>query len=150
MNVKESFFTINNDTYKYNSKSIYFKDIIHSSPSYLLDLKSSSYSKKNINNYSSNQIQLIIDNSISNIALKNYQINKYNIITMIYRIHSLYRITNLLSTKNFIIARQENPSEYITIEPMSQTNFNFLVVNIITANTLLVLKCYKLGLILLK
>ena len=125
VNVKESSFTINNDFYKYNSKSIYFKDIIHSSPSYFLDLKSSSYSKKNINNYSSNQIQLIIDNTISNIALKNSQINKYNIITMIYRIHSLYRITNLLSTKNFVIARQENPSEYITIEPMSQHNFNF-------------------------
>jgi len=53
------------------------------------------------------------------------QISKYNIMTMIYRVHSLYRFTNLLSTKNFLIANQQNPSEYITMEPLSQLNFNF-------------------------
>jgi hypothetical protein len=45
--------------------------------------------------------------------------------TMIYRVHSLYRFTNLLSTKNFLIANQEDPSEYVTIEPLSQLNFDF-------------------------
>jgi hypothetical protein len=44
---------------------------------------------------------------------------------MIYRIYSTYRITNLLSTKNFIIASQNNPGEYISIDPMSQINFDF-------------------------
>jgi hypothetical protein len=62
---------------------------------------------------------------MSNINLKDSEISKYNIITMIYRIHSLYRITNLLSTKKFVIASQENPGEYTVIEPMSQTHFNF-------------------------
>ena len=44
---------------------------------------------------------------------------------MIYRIYSSYRITNLLSTKNFVIASQDNPGEYISIDPMSQINFDF-------------------------
>ena len=126
INMKESSFTINNDFYKYYSKNIYFKDIIHASPTYQLELKASpSLSKKNINDHSQTQTQLIIDNILSYINLKNTQISKYNIMTMIYRVHSLYRFTNLLSTKNFLIANQQNPSEYITIEPLSQLNFNF-------------------------
>ena len=44
---------------------------------------------------------------------------------MIYRIHSLYRFTNLLTNKKFIIASQENPGEYVSIAPMSQHSFNF-------------------------
>ena len=65
VNMKDSSFTINNDFYQYYSKSIYFKDIIHSSPSYFLDLKSglNSLPKKNSRNYPSNQVQLIIDNT---------------------------------------------------------------------------------------
>ena len=123
VNIKESSFTLNNDYYNYYSKSIFFKDIIHSSPSYFLDLKSGS--NKSAYSPPKNQIQLIIDNTMSNINLKDSEISKYNIITMIYRIHSLYRITNLLSTKKFVIASQENPGEYTVIEPMSQTHFNF-------------------------
>ena len=127
VNIKESYFTLNNDYYKHYSKSIFFKDIIHSSPSYFLDLKtySNSHSKKNLKNYPSNQIQLIIDNTMSYINLKNSNISKYNIITMIYRIYSLYRFTNLLPNKSFIIASQENPGEYTIIEPMSQHYFDF-------------------------
>ena len=125
LNMKESCFTINNDYYQYYSKNIYFKDIIHASPSYHLELKSGINSKKTINDYSQTQTQLIIDSTMSYITLKNTSISKYNIMTMIYRVHSLYRFTNLLSTKNFLIANQENPSENITIEPLSQLNFNF-------------------------
>ena len=126
INMKDSSFTINNDFYKYYSKNIYFKDIIHASPTYSLELKSTtSHSKKNINDYYNNKIQLIIDNTVSYINLKNTQISKYDIMTMIYRVHSLYRFTNLLSTKNFLIANQEDPSEYVTIEPLSQLNFDF-------------------------
>ena len=125
LNMKDSCFTISNDLYKYHSKNIYFKDIIHASPSYQLELKSGTPSKKNIHDYSQNQIQLIIDSTMSSITLKNTPISKYNIFTMIYRVHSLYRFTNLLSTKSFLIANQENPSENITIEPLSQLNFNF-------------------------
>ena len=124
INLKESFFTLNNNFYKYYSKNIYLKDIINSSPSYFLDLRPE-HSKHNVNKYPKNQIQLIIDNSISYINSKNSKINKYNIITMIYRIHSLYRFTNLLTNKIFIIASQENPGEYVSIEPMSQQYFNF-------------------------
>ena len=126
INMKDSSFTINNDFYKYYSKNIYFKDIIHASPTYQLELKASpSLSKKNINDHSQAQTQLIIDNILSYINLKNTQISKYNIMTMIYRVHSLYRFTNLLSTKNFLIANQQNPDENITVEPLSQLNFNF-------------------------
>ena len=127
INIKESSFTINNDFYKYYSKNIFFKDILHSSPSYFLTFKppSNPLSKKNLRDYSSNQLQLIIDNTMSNINLKNTQKNKYNIITMIYRIHSLYRFTNLFSNKNFVIASQENPAEFISIPPLTQHNFNF-------------------------
>ena len=125
LSMKDSCFTISNDLYKYHSKNIYFKDIIHASPSYQLELKSGTPSKKNIHDYSQNQIQLIIDSTMSSITLKNTPISKYNIFTMIYRVHSLYRFTNLLSTKSFLIANQENPSENITIEPLSQLNFNF-------------------------
>ena len=121
INVKDSSFTINNDFYNYYSKNINLGDILHASPSYILDLKTTN------NNYNKlkNQIQLIIDNSMSNITLNNEPTNKYNIISMIYRIYSSYRITNLLSTKNFIIASQENPGDYIIINPMTQINFDF-------------------------
>ena len=127
VNMKDSSFTINNDFYQYYSKSIYFKDIIHSSPSYFLDLKSglNSLPKKNSRNYPSNQVQLIIDNTISYIDTKNSQVSKYNIITMIYRIYSLYRFANLLTNKVFVIGNQENLGEYVPIEPMSQHYFNF-------------------------
>ena len=121
INVKESSFTINHDFYNYSSKSINLGDIIHASPSYILDLKSS----KNNKNYPASQIRLIIDNLISNVTPKNSVTNKYNIITMIYRIYSSHRITNLLSTKNFVIASQDNPGEYINVDPMSQINFDF-------------------------
>ena len=126
INVKESFFTINNEFYNYKSKNISLGDIIHSSPSYILDLKNNKNLNDNYNNINSSyQIRLIIDNSMSYVTLKNNPNNKYNIITMIYGIYSSHRITNLLSTKNFIIASQENPGEYIYVEPMSQINFDF-------------------------
>ena len=125
INVKESSFTINNDLYSYKSKSITLGDIIHASPSYVFDLKTSKLSS-NLNTFHHlNQIRLIIDNSISYVSPKNTSLNKYNIISMIYRVYSSYRITNLLSTKNFRIASQENPGEYIDIPPMTQINFDF-------------------------
>ena len=120
INVKESSFTLNNDAYNYRSKNIYLGEILHASPNYIIDLKNN-YNK----NYHSNEIRLIIDNSISYVTLKNNPSKKYNMITMIYRIYSSYRITNLLSTKNFVIASQDNPGEYISIDPMSQINFDF-------------------------
>ena len=122
IDVKEASFTINHDFYNYSSKNIKLSDIIHSSPSYILDLKANKINNKN---YPMNQIRLIIDNIISYITPKNSTSNKYNIVTMIYRIYSSHRITNLLSTKNFVIASQDNPGEFINVYPMSQINFDF-------------------------
>ena len=128
INMKLSYFSLLNDAYNYCSKHIFLSEVMHASPNYYLDLRSNN-SFKNIyhpsNNLSENQIRLIIDNSISYVTPKDYQNNKYHIISMIYRIYSTYRITNLLSTKNFIIASQNNPGEYISIDPMSQINFDF-------------------------
>ena len=124
INVKESFFTINHDAYNYKSKNISLGDIIHSSPSYILDLKTNKLGNYK-NNYPSFQIRLLIDNSISYVSVKNNSSNKYNIVTMIYRIFSAYRITNLLSTKNFRIASRDNPGEFIDVGPMTQINFDF-------------------------
>ena len=121
IDVKTSKFIIKDDFYGYTSNNICLEDILQASPSYVLDLKPN----KIINKYSSPSIRLIICNSISNVYLKNQSTNKYNIITTIYQINSSYRITNLLSTKKFIIASQENPDNIITIEPMSQMNFDF-------------------------
>ena len=127
VNLNESSFTLNNDQYNYNSKNIKFKDFIHSSQALYFDLKSviNPLKAKKMKNYPQNQVQLIMDNTMSYITLKNSQISKYNIITMIYRIYSSYRFTNLFSDKYFIIASQENPAEMVSLEPMSQHNFNF-------------------------
>ena len=124
INVKESSFSLSNDLYNYRAKNITLGDIIHASPSYILDIKSSKINN-NYNNYNSYQIRLLIDNSISYVTPKNTTSNKYNIISMVYHIYTSYRITNLLSTKNFRIASQENPGEYIDVPPMNQINFDF-------------------------
>ena len=128
INMKLSSFCLINDAYNYCSKSIFLSEVMHASPNYYLDLRSSNNYKNKYPpsyNISENQIRLIIDNSISYVTPKDYENNKYHIMTMIYRIYSTYRITNLLSTKNFIIASQDNPGEYLCIEPMSQINFDF-------------------------
>ena len=127
INMKLSSFNLLNDAYNYCSKSIFLSEVMHASH-YYLDLKTNNNNKNKYPssyNRSDNQIRLIIDNSISYVTPKDYENNKYHIITMVYRIYSTYRITNLLSTKNFIIASQDNPGEYISIEPMSQINFDF-------------------------
>ena len=125
INIKISSFNLINDAFNYCSKSITLSEVMHASPIYYLDLRSSNRNQYPSFISSENQIRLIIDNSISYVTPKNYKNNKYSIITMIYRIYSSYRITNLLSTKNFIIASQDNPGEYISIDPMSQINFDF-------------------------
>ena len=127
IDLKESSFKIMDDFYNYKSRPIKFEDIIYASPSYILNL----CSKRDNNNINDNdyfkdkQIKLIIDNSLSNINIKNCIVNKYKIFSMIYSVYSFYRITNLLSNKNVIISNYNNQEEYIIIEPMKRINFDF-------------------------
>ena len=118
---RSAFFNLSNEYYK--SKNICLDDIMKSSPYYTLKLKDNIendiYNRQN--NYK-HEVTLIINNSISNVTVKNNPNLKENIITMIYKIYPSYRITNLLSTKNFIISY---PGENkIVIPPLTQINFN--------------------------
>ena len=98
---------------KFESKEISLNKIIEANPVYKLNLKNKEYILK-----------LIIKTSISYISIRNNPNFKKNIMTMIYKIYSTYRITNLLTSKNVVIA-EENSNNKIIVGILKEVNFNF-------------------------
>ena len=100
-------------TEKFKSKEISLKTIIEAKPGYQLDLGNNDY-----------KLKLFIKTSISYISIRNNPNFRKNIMTMIYKICSPYRITNLLTSNNIVI-KEENSNNKIIIEPLKEVNFHF-------------------------
>jgi hypothetical protein len=98
---------------KYTSNRISLDDIIEGKPYYNLTLLKNEY-----------KINLIIKTMMSYISIRNNPNFKKNIMTMIYKIYSTYRITNLLTSNNIVIA-EENSNNKIIVRYLKEANFNF-------------------------
>ena len=110
--IKKAWIQLTNN--KYSSNRITLDDIIESKPSYKLDLENNE-----------NKLNLILKANMSFISIRNNPSFKENIMTMIYRIYPLCRITNLLKSKNILICERSNKNKSIVISPLQQINFNF-------------------------
>ena len=96
-------------------KNLYLmsNQIIEANPVYKLNLKNNE-----------NILKLIIKSNISYISIRNNPHFKKNIMTMIYKIYSTYRIINLLTSKKIVIA-EENSNNKIIVGPLKEVNFYF-------------------------
>ena len=110
--IKKVWIQLKND--KFNSNKITLDDIIGSKPFYKLKLENNIY-----------KLNLIIKTSMSYIPIRNNPSFKENIMTMIYRIYPICRITNLLKSKNIVISEEKNENNKIIINNLQQINFNF-------------------------
>ena len=99
---------------KFVSKNITLDEIIESKPFYKLKLEKNEF-----------HLDLIIKTSISFIPIRNNPSFKENIMTMIYRIYPICRISNLLKSKNIFISEKNNNNNKIIINTLQQINFNF-------------------------
>ena len=111
-NFKNAFIQLQNN--KYSSTRISLDDINQSSPSYKLKL---------INNR--NILNLSIKREMSYLAIRNNPYFKQNIMVMVYKIYPFCRITNLLTSKNLLIADESDKNNYIIINYLREKCFNF-------------------------
>ena len=109
--IKKVWIKLNNE--QFTSKEISLHKIIEANPVYKLNLKNNEYILK-----------LIIKTTISYISIRNNPNFKKNIMTMIYKICSTYRIINLLTSKNIVIA-EENSDNKIIVQYLKEVNFYF-------------------------
>ena len=110
--IKNVWMQLKND--KFISNQITLDDIIEAKPFYNLKLENNSY-----------KLNLIIKTMMSYISIRNNPNFKENIMTMIYKIYPICRITNLLTSKNILICEENNKNNYIIINSLRQVNFNF-------------------------
>ena len=110
--IKKAWIQLTND--KFISNRIILDDIIESKPFYKLNLENNEH-----------KLNLILKTSMSYISIRNNPSFKENIMTMIYRIYPICRITNLLKSKNILICENNNKSKFINISSLQQINFNF-------------------------
>jgi hypothetical protein len=108
---KKVWIKLNNE--QFTSKEISLNKIIEANPVYILNLKNNE-----------NILKLIIKSNISYISIRNNPNFKKNIMTMIYKIYSTYRIINLLTSKKIVIA-EENSNNKIIVGPLKEVNFYF-------------------------
>ena len=99
---------------KYTSNKITLDDIIEAKPYYNLKLENNEY-----------KLDLIIRTNMSYISIRNNPNFKENIMTMIFKIYPICRVTNLLTSKNVLICEEKNKNNYIIIKTLKQINFNF-------------------------
>ena len=99
---------------RFISNKITLGDIIEANPFYKLKLQKNEYN-----------LDLIIKSMMSYISIRNNPNFKENIMTMIYKIYPICKITNLLSSKNIIICEENNKNNYIIINSFKEINFNF-------------------------
>ena len=99
---------------RFISNRITLSDIIEANPFYKLNIQKNDYN-----------LNLIIKSMMSYISIRNNPNFKENIMTMIYKIYPICRITNLLSSKNIIICEENNKNNYVVIKSLKAINFNF-------------------------
>ena len=112
INLEQSNFTISNNIL--NSPNINLQEIIKASPYYYLPLNNGNYN-----------LSLSIKKNISFISIRNNPNFRENIISMIFYILPICKITNLISNKKLILRDYKDPQKYLEIDPLNQVNFNF-------------------------
>ena len=111
-NIKNASIQLRNN--KYLSDRIILDDLMQANPNYKL---------KMINN--KNVLNLSIKKELSYIAIRNNPNFKENIMVMIYKIYPFSRITNFLTSKNILIAEENNRNNYIIVNTWKEVSFNF-------------------------
>ena len=117
INIKESSFQLYNNIF--NSKQIILDSIIEAKPHYVLNME------KYLNDNNKFKVTLLLKNTMSFVAIRNNPNFKEKIMTMIYDILPICKITNLLIHKKFLIRDAKNANNYEIISPLQQKNFNF-------------------------
>ena len=146
INLSESNFIVYNNLFK--SEEINFKELIKSSPYYKLFL-----------NGKTNNFNISIKKKMSFIPIRNDPNFREKIITMIFYIYPICKITNLFQNKKLEIRDiTDNKNPGIIIPPLNQISFNFFNKNIEsfgfniiddnkpTNNTINVFRTFKPGL----
>ena len=117
--VKDSYFMLINNLFQ--SKKIKLQEIMEASPYFRLIMTSA-----NINDKAHDYIlELLIKRRMSYLYVENNPNFKENIMSIIYCILPICRITNLLKNKNFIVQDAIDKSKIMLIPPMNQIDFNF-------------------------
>ena len=117
--VKESYFMLINNIFQ--SKKIKLQEVMEASPFYKLSMVST-----NVNDKAHDYIlTLLIKRRMSYLYVENNPNFKENIMSIIYYILPICRITNLLKDKNFYIQDAIDKSKMMLVPPMKQIDFNF-------------------------
>ena len=112
INVEGSNFQISNNIF--NSQNINLEEIIKASPYYHLPLNNGNY-----------YLSLSIKKNISFISIRNNPNFRENIISMIFYILPICKITNLISNKKLILRDHRDKNQYLEVPPLNQVSFNF-------------------------
>ena len=117
--VKDSYFMLINNIFQ--SKKIKLQEVMEASPYYKLIMTSANPNDK-AHDYI---LSLLIKRTMSYLYVENNPNFKENIMTFVYCILPICRITNLLKDKNFIIQDAIDTSKIMLVPPMKQIDFNF-------------------------
>ena len=117
--MKDSYFMLINNVFQ--SKKIKLQEVIEASPYYKLIMSSANLNDKN-HDYI---LTLLIKRRMSYLYVENNPNFKENIMSIIYCILPICRITNLLKDKNFYVQDSMDKSKMMLVPPMKQIDFNF-------------------------
>ena len=117
--MKDSYFMLINNVFQ--SKKIKLQEVIEASPYYKLFMTSANINDKN-HDYI---LTLLIKRRMSYLYVENNPNFKENIMSIIYCILPICRITNLLKDKNFYVQDAMDKSKMMLVPPMKQIDFNF-------------------------
>ena len=117
--MKDSYFMLINNIFQ--SKKIKLQEVMEASPYYKLTMNST-----NINDKAHDYLlSLLIKRRMSYLYVENNPNFKENIMSIIYCILPICRITNLLKDKNFIVQDALDKTKVMLVSPLKQIDFNF-------------------------
>jgi hypothetical protein len=117
--VKDSYFMLINNIFQ--SKKIKLQEVMEASPYYKLMMTSANMNDK-MHDFI---LTLLIKRRMSYLYVENNPNFKENIMTIVYCILPICRITNLLKDKNFIVQDAIDKTKMMLVPPMKQIDFNF-------------------------
>ena len=117
--MKESYFMLINNIFQ--SKKIKLQEVMEASPYYRLVMKSANVNDKN-HDYI---LSLLIKRRMSYLYVANNPNFKENIMSIVYCILPICRISNFLKNKNFIVQDAIDKSKIMLVPPLKQIDFNF-------------------------
>ena len=117
--VKDSYFMLINNVFQ--SKKIKLQEVMEASPYYKLLMTSANINDK-LHDYI---LTLLIKRRMSYLYVENNPNFKENIMSVVYCILPICRITNLLKDKNFFVQDAIDKTKMMLVPPMKQIDFNF-------------------------